>query len=691
MRSLVSLFIVLAGWFISLECAAGSPGMSVSSNFFDELIDLKISSVIDDFDFLSQSNERYLSTAGDLAYDDFCTDSTEWTAVGGTWELLTDACKYQLTTTGGGFSVISDTKNFTDYKISWRMHLNDSCTRNAGLLFRGENALEKDALLSIEVFPSSGSIKITKKDDAWSTLSSVGLGHTPSSIWVTGTLVAKGSTYNATVLDETTNTTHSLWATDSAYASGYIGFHTWNCPATFDYIEVTSLSLDDPPTLSPTQTPSTLPTGDPTRTRTLEPSLTPTQISSQGTTQTPSLVPTLTPSQAQSELTNTTSTPSDTPTTMPTAPTTAAPTTAVPTAAPTTAVPTESPTAAQTQTTTLFFKSNTIQTDDAEYSYLFSYLMDNETEAPTIGATAAEYEVSFSLSLTLDGGNASLLNSNLDSLRNELADTLSVSSSQITITISDTRRDLSAQNGASLLFYEFLVRRGLLTTVVLDVVVSEVSYSSSESIESILEADDIETVLQEVFTSVGISTSSISVSSVTVMAVAAATVQPSTASVVPTTATTVLTDPTVTATAPVTDAPTESPTVAATRGPIILETTVCASGYNYEQGSNPGWGKTTWRGIAYSCEGCASVCDSQEDCVAYECSENYEFITCNLHTREPTHTSCVKVEDYEDPTTDSLYTSTSIETDTDSPARRETAQISFLFMVCVCVHVFTFI
>ena len=145
--------------------------------------------------------------------------------------------------------------------------------------------------------------------------------------WYTWTLTMTGTTISASI-----NGTTLATVTDSAFASGNIGFKTHN-QSEYDTIVVTSTGSNPTPTPTPTNTPTPTATNTPTPTPTATDTPTPTP-----TTNTPTPTPTATNTP--------TPTPTDTPTPTPTATNTPTPT---PTA---TNTPTPTPTATNTPTPT---------------------------------------------------------------------------------------------------------------------------------------------------------------------------------------------------------------------------------------------------------------------------------------------------------------------------------------------------
>ncbi len=194
------------------------------------------------------------ASAATLLNDDFEDgNSTGWSTSGGSWSVVTDGTKvYKQSSTSATAHAYNGTSSWSNYSVQARvkaLSFNGS-DRYLGLCARFQSSSNYYYL----VLTNTGKLEIRKKVSGAATAIASKTYTVTTGTWYVLKLVLNGSSIQAYV-----NGALELSATDSALATGKVGFTAQNAGAEFDDLLVESDSMTPTPTPSattPTPTPS---------------------------------------------------------------------------------------------------------------------------------------------------------------------------------------------------------------------------------------------------------------------------------------------------------------------------------------------------------------------------------------------------------------------------------------------------
>jgi len=172
-------------------------------------------------------------SAETLAYrDSFASKKTsDWRTYEGAWSVAEGS--YSVNS-GSGFKAVLSDRNFSNFTYDANVSFNGG-GGNAGLIFRVSNpGIGMDAYVGYYVGISPGEVLLGKADHNWTSISSVPVTlaqNVPHHVRVT----AVGPNIRIYVDDVQVP---KISATDASFASGNVGFRTFNLPARFSEITI---------------------------------------------------------------------------------------------------------------------------------------------------------------------------------------------------------------------------------------------------------------------------------------------------------------------------------------------------------------------------------------------------------------------------------------------------------------------
>ncbi|MDW5325447.1 polysaccharide lyase family 1 protein [Plantactinospora sp. KLBMP9567] len=183
-------------------------------------------------------------------------NSSGWSTSGGSWAVATDGTRvYRQSGQSSDARTLTGTTSWSDYAVQARVKPTgfNGANRHVGVIARAQSSSRYYAF----VVTSSGGVQLVKRDGSAPVALAGGSGAVPANTWATLRLEATGSTLRGYV-----NGSLSVQATDSVLASGRVGLAASYASASFDDVEVATVT-GTPPTGGPTTGPTLPPTGPP--------------------------------------------------------------------------------------------------------------------------------------------------------------------------------------------------------------------------------------------------------------------------------------------------------------------------------------------------------------------------------------------------------------------------------------------
>ncbi|MEO3925446.1 family 16 glycoside hydrolase [Micromonosporaceae bacterium B7E4] len=183
-------------------------------------------------------------------------NSSGWSTSGGSWAVATDGTRvYRQSGQSSDARTLTGTTSWSDYAVQARVRPTgfNGANRHVGVIARAQSSSRYYAL----VVTSSGGVQLVKRDGSAPVALASGSGAVPVNTWATLRLEATGSTLRGYV-----NGSLSVQATDSVLSSGRVGLAASYASASFDDVEVATVT-GTPPTGGPTTGPTLPPTGPP--------------------------------------------------------------------------------------------------------------------------------------------------------------------------------------------------------------------------------------------------------------------------------------------------------------------------------------------------------------------------------------------------------------------------------------------
>jgi pectate lyase len=209
-----------------------------------------------------------LATAAVLAYgapaafaDTLLTDnfedgnSTGWSTSSGSWSVVSDgSLALRQSGTSADSRALAGTTSWSNYGVTARVRPTafGAANRFVGVIARARTSSQYYAL----VLTGSGGVQIIKRAGGSPVVLGTGTAGVTTGTWATVRLEANGSSLRGFV-----NGALAVTASDTAFATGRVGLAAWYASASFDDVDVATVSgtppTDQPPggTLPPTEPP----------------------------------------------------------------------------------------------------------------------------------------------------------------------------------------------------------------------------------------------------------------------------------------------------------------------------------------------------------------------------------------------------------------------------------------------------
>ncbi|WP_329105064.1 DUF1080 domain-containing protein [Micromonospora sp. NBC_01699] len=183
-------------------------------------------------------------------------NSNGWSKSGGSWSVVTDgSLVYRQTGQSSDARTLVGQPSWTDYGVQARVRPTgyNGANRHVGVVARAQSSSSYYAL----VVTSGGAVQLVKRAGGDPVALGTGSASVPVGSWATLRLDAVGSSLRGYV-----NGNLAVQATDAGFSSGRAGLATSYASASFDDVEVATVT-GPPPTTGPTTGPTLPPTEPP--------------------------------------------------------------------------------------------------------------------------------------------------------------------------------------------------------------------------------------------------------------------------------------------------------------------------------------------------------------------------------------------------------------------------------------------